>query len=235
MMNDSPLQPHEFDRYAGDYDKALARGISVSGEDKDFFAKGRVAWLARCLRQHDSRPRRILDYGCGTGSATPFLKQAFEIDSFIGVDVSAQSIEIARRLHGSETARFTVLEEFSPEARLDLVFCNGVFHHIPPDARGTAVELIARSLRPDGLLAFWENNPWNPGTRYVMSRIPFDRDAIKLTPSEARRMLRAGGFEILRTDFQFVFPRMLGWFRRFETVLSPVPIGAQYQVLCRKP
>jgi len=32
-----------FDEFAGDYDSALARGISVSGEDKMYFARGRVA------------------------------------------------------------------------------------------------------------------------------------------------------------------------------------------------
>lgn len=48
------------------------------------------------------------------------------------------------------------------------------------------VDLVRRSLRPGGVFAFWEINPWNPGTRHVMSRIPFDRDAIMLTPPEAR-------------------------------------------------
>jgi hypothetical protein len=32
----------EFDVYAGDYDAALNKGISVSGEDKEFFARGRL-------------------------------------------------------------------------------------------------------------------------------------------------------------------------------------------------
>ena len=82
-------------------------------------------------------------------------------------------------------------------------------------------------------MAFWENNPWNPGTRYVMSRIPFDRDAITLTPPEARRMLQAGGFDILRTDFLFIFPRVFSWFRGVEPFLVQLPLGAQYQVLCR--
>src|SRR5271169_5975059 len=67
VMNGSSFQPPEFDRYAGEYDSALARGISVSGENKDFFAKGRVEWLARCLAQIDDHPRQVLDYGCGTG------------------------------------------------------------------------------------------------------------------------------------------------------------------------
>ena len=36
------MSPH-FDKYADDYDAALAEGLSVSGEDKDYFARGRVA------------------------------------------------------------------------------------------------------------------------------------------------------------------------------------------------
>jgi hypothetical protein len=68
-----------------------------------------------------------------------------------------------------------------------------------------------------------------------MHRIPFDRGAIPLTPPEVRRLLQAGGFEILRTDFLFLFPRTLKWLRGLETLLARWPLGAQYQVLCRKP
>jgi SAM-dependent methyltransferase len=234
MMSGSSSQPPEFDRYAGEYDAALTRGISVSGENKDYFAKGRVDWATRCLVQLGCRPRQVLDYGCGTGSATPFLTASFDITTLVGVDLSAQSIEIARRIHGAEKAKFLCLAEYMPQGQMDLAFCNGVFHHIPPEGRSQAVDTILRSLRPGGFFSFWENNPWNPGTRYVMSRIPFDRDAITLSVFEARKMLRAGGFEILKTDFLFVFPRLMTWFRRFEALLSPFPFGAQYQILCRK-
>ena len=110
-----------------------------------------------------------------------------------------------------------------------------MFHHILPHERTAAVDYIYRALRPGGLFAFWENNPWNPGTRYVMSRIPFDRDAITLTPPEARHLLRASGFEILRTDFLFIFPRMLNWLRCIEPFLARLPLGTQYQILCRRP
>lgn len=70
--------------------------------------------------------------------------------------------------------------------------------------------------------------------RYVISRIPFDRDAITLTPPEARRLLGDGGFQVLRTDFLFIFPRWLGWLRRLEPGLTGWPLGAQYLVLGRK-
>ena len=109
----------------------------------------------------------------------------------------------------------------------NLAFCNGVFHHIPPAQRPGALDYIRRSLKPGGLFALWENNPWNPGTRYVMSRIPFDSDAILVWPRQARALLRTAGFDILRTDFLFVFPRALRSLRGFEASLSRLPLGAQ--------
>jgi hypothetical protein len=35
-----------------------------------------------------------------------------------------------------------------------------------------------------GLFVLWDNNLWNPSTRYVKSRIPFVRAAITLTPQK---------------------------------------------------
>jgi hypothetical protein len=50
----------------------------------------------------------------------------------------------------------------------------------------------------------------------------------------SRALLRNGGFEILRTDFQFIFPRALRAFRKIEDFVYRLPLGTQYQVLCRK-
>jgi SAM-dependent methyltransferase len=157
-----------------------------------------------------------------------------KVESVLGLDASERSLAVAKRVHRSERTQFLSVGHYEPKEQIDLAFCNGVFHHIPLNERVTAVNFVHRSLRPRGLFAFWENNPWNPGTRYVMSRISFDRDAIMLTPPEARRLLRAGGFEILRTDFLFIFPRMLRRFRGLEPLVSRLPLGAQYQVLGRK-
>jgi SAM-dependent methyltransferase len=224
-----------FDEYAEDYESMLDQGLSVSGEDMHYFARRRITWLAECLRQHQIHPRSVLDYGCGTGAATPFFFEQLGVDTVLGTDVSSSSLEVARQTHGLARTQFLSLDTYEPSEQIDLVFCNGVFHHIPPQERAAAVEYIFKTLRPGGLLAFWENNPWNPGTRYVMSRLPCDRDAITLTPPEARRLLHSGGFKVLRTHFLFIFPRFLSWFRRLEPLAARLPLGAQYQVLCRKP
>jgi SAM-dependent methyltransferase len=119
------------------------------------------------------------------------------------------------------------------EGEIDLAYCNGVFHHVAPGQRLEALALIHAALRAGGLFSFWENNPWSPAARYVMSRCAFDRDAILLSPPKARALLRRGGFQILRTDFRFIFPRALRALRPVEGAVYRLPLGAQYQVLCR--
>jgi SAM-dependent methyltransferase len=176
-----------------------------------------------------------MDYGCGDGSTSQGLLAMTKAGSLVGVDTSDKSLEIANRNFGGERASFCPISQYEPRAELDLVYCSGVFHHIPLAERASAVGYIWRSLRPGGIFSLWENNPWNPGTRYVMSRIPFDRDAITLTPPEAASLLQTGGFEILRRDSLFYFPKQLKWLRWIEPHLRRLPLGGQYHVLCRKP
>jgi hypothetical protein len=66
-----------------------------------------------------------------------------------------------------------------------------------------------------------------------MSRVSFDENAITITPPEARRLLRAAGFEIVETDFLFIFPRVLRFLRPLERLVTRLPLGGQYLVLCR--
>ena len=229
-MTDRP----SFDAHADDFDDTLARALAATGEDKDYFARGRIAWLRRCLHGLGVRPRAVMDYGCGTGSATPYLFDVLGAASVVGVDVSARCLELAATRWGSSGAVFS-LQGAGPDARCDLVFCNGVFHHIPPDARADAVTYVYDALDDGGWFALWENNPWNPGARYVMAHCAFDREAVTLTAPQARRLVRARGFEVVRTDFLFVFPRALHSLRWLEPFVARWPLGGQYQVLCRKP
>jgi SAM-dependent methyltransferase len=223
-----------FDQYAAAYEQALSNAIAPSGESREYFAEGRVAWLKRCLEERKERTGSLLDFGCGDGATTPLLFQVVNAEFAVGVDVSAKSLEIARKLRGSGRIHYESIGEFQPSGQMDLAYCNGVFHHILPAQRAAALAIVHSALRAGGLFSFWENNPWSLATRYVMSRCAFDRDAITLTPPGARAMLRNSGFEILRTDFRFIFPRALRAFRKLEDFVHQVPLGTQYQVLCRK-
>jgi SAM-dependent methyltransferase len=226
----------EFDAYAADYAAQLEAGLSLTGEDMSYYARARAHWLARQLARLETRPRNVLDFGCGTGSATPYLIEEIGVERVTGVDVSAASVRIARQRFGGERASFAQIgaDTIAP-ASFDLAFCNGVFHHIPPTQREASAKYVFGSLRAGGLFAFWENNPWNPGTRLVMRRVAFDRDAITLTAPESRALLRRVGFQVLRTDFLFIFPAALRSLRWIEPMATALPLGGQYLVLCRRP
>lgn len=223
-----------FDAFAERYDEALQKGLDVSGESKEYFAEGRARWTRRRLDEVRHVAGRVLDFGCGTGSATPYLLDALGAREVVGTDTSLASLDVARRAWAARRARFVAPAELAASGPFDSAYCNGVFHHIPPAERAGAVLAVRDALAPGGVFAFWENNPWNPGTRWVMSRIEFDRDAITLSPPEARRLLRAGGFDVLRTDSLFWFPHLLAPLRALEPLLSGIPLGGQYLVLCRR-
>lgn len=225
----------DFDCYADSYDRALAEGLAISGEGREYFAEGRVKWLAACLTRVGSTPSLVIDYGCGTGSTSPLLLEFLHAEKVVGLDPSERSLAVARRGYSSERIQFFPVHEYEPVGSADLVYCNGVFHHIPPQERGTALQFLQRTLRPGGVFSLWENNPWNPGTQYLMARLPFDRDAIKLSAVESRRLVHSEGFSVVRTDFVFFFPRFLKILRPIEKFISGLPLGAQYQILCRRP
>jgi SAM-dependent methyltransferase len=233
-MTIQSIAPPEFDQYSADYDRMLAKGLAIAGEHKEHFARGRINWLQKCLERLDVRPRIVMDFGCGTGSSVPLLEHRFAADAVIGVDPSRCSIERAEHNYGAPNRRFQQMGEYTPQANIDLVYCNGVFHHIPVAKRAKAAAYVWRALKPGGYWAFWENNPWNPGTRFIMSRVPFDRDAVPLCAAEARHLLQVEGFHIVRTDYLFIFPKFLKTLRWIEPALAKYPFGGQYLVLGRK-
>src|ERR1041385_7822408 len=149
----------EFDRFADTYDADLNQALSVSGETKDYFARARVQWLAKCLRESGTIPRVAMDYGCGIGDTTTLLRENFKLECIVGLDVSLRSVELARQKHGSSQCAFQTFEQYVPGGNVDLVYCNGVFHHIPVAERSVALRFIYGSLCPGGVFALWENNP----------------------------------------------------------------------------
>lgn len=233
-MTHESIGSREFDQYAQDYDQVLTKGLAVSGEGRDYFAQGRIDWLKARMEDAQFFPRRIIDYGCGSGGTATLLLRRFDAESVVGIDSSKRLIELAEREYGSPFTTFRQIEHYHPHEKADLVYCNGVFHHVPMAEREMVMQYVWTSLEPGGYFALWENNPWNPGTLYVMSRIPFDRDAVTLAAPEACRLLRINGFQIVRTDYLFIFPRCLRALRWMEPRLSKLPFGAQYLVLARK-
>jgi predicted TPR repeat methyltransferase len=221
-----------FDRYAKRYEDVLQKSLNATGENQEYFARRRVEITRDFLREDRALISKVVDFGCGLGTSASHLMQHLKPESIVGLDVSRETLKEAVARNASESVSFAHVDDFTGSA--DLVFCNGVFHHIAPLERRRALEIIGKILGSGGHFAFWENNPMNLGTRYVMSRCEFDRDAVVISPGQARTLLEASGFEIVRSSSAFFFPRSLSWLRGLEKPLAPTLLGGQYLLLARR-
>lgn len=219
---------------AAHYDAMLERGLRLTGESKEYFARGRVTFLQRHVPVNG--PLRVLDFGCGLGGTTRLLRSVLRGSVVFGCDTSEKAVRLAAERNSSEGVSFGSIADVDRWAPFDLVYTNGVFHHIEPgEKRLRAATAIREWLNPGGLFALFENNPFNPGTRLVMKRIPFDRDARLITPRAAAALLTKAGFVQASTaHYLFVFPAFLHVFRSLERYLVRAPLGGQYCLLGRR-
>jgi 2-polyprenyl-3-methyl-5-hydroxy-6-metoxy-1,4-benzoquinol methylase len=103
--------------------------------------------------------KRLLDFGCGSGSSTVALASFFPSAEIIAVDVVEGNIPVAReraRHYGVSNARFLVSSsptELPPDfGPFDFILLSAVYEHLLPEERRALIPQLWRSLRPGGVL-----------------------------------------------------------------------------------
>ncbi|MGG6293372.1 class I SAM-dependent methyltransferase [Leptolyngbya sp. AN02str] len=121
-------------------------------------------WIRQALIERiRCHPQRILDLGCGTGSTTLLLKQAFPNAEVIGLDLSPYMLTAAQDkaqtakvdvqfIHGN--AEHTGLGDRS----FDLVTASLLFHETPPSVSQAILREAARLLRAGGEVLILDGN-----------------------------------------------------------------------------
>ena len=76
--------------------------------------------------------KTVLEFGCGHGYIAKSLLENFDIDEYVGMDISSGQINNAKKL-GLEKAKFyhSAILDFTTEQKFDLVFGTGVLMHVP--------------------------------------------------------------------------------------------------------
>jgi SAM-dependent methyltransferase len=126
------------------------------------------------LACEDLNGAEVLDAGCGTGHRLVGLALQFPDTTFVGIDFSARSLEIAAELVGKHGCRNVRLRRRSIGGEplgqhFDLVTSTGVLHHLPDPAAGVA--WLARHLRPDGMLYAWLYHSYGEFDRMLDRRL----------------------------------------------------------------
>ena len=113
-------------------------------------------------------PFTLLDLGCGPGrDLKTFSAMGHRA---IGVDGSAQFVEMARAYSGCEVWQQDFVHLDLPKAMFDGIFANAVLFHVPSRALPKVLDDLVAALKPGGVL--FSSNPrgdneegWN-GARY---------------------------------------------------------------------
>lgn len=110
------------------------------------------AAIERCLAFIGPSSQSLLDIGCGIGQSSFTFRRERPWLNVLGIDISSRRIECARRLFGEEKLRFEVSDMSSrPAASLfHVVTMLDVYEHVPPSARQSFHDTLARCLSDEG-------------------------------------------------------------------------------------
>lgn len=171
-------------RYSDDSERAGRLGRFYDG-----IANGFEAYWARV--RGAAKGRRVLEYGCGTGSNALYI--APHASEVVGIDISQVAVDNAYRVsreRGLRNVEFRVenAEELQlPDGAVDVVIGTGIIHHLNVDR---AVREVRRVLSDRGVAFFAEPMGHNPVLNWYRNRTPHLRseDEHPLTVSDLRQM-----------------------------------------------
>ncbi len=159
-------------------------------------------------KQSEDRQRvHILEIGCGLGEMAHQLVLLTGAQ-VTGVDLSPGFIGQAKNSYQHNGLEFIVSDlsrelPASDAARYDYIVGNGILHHLYHNL-DSFLPALARWLKPDGCLIFWEPNLVNPYVWLIFS-VPVFRRMANLEPDEMaftsdfiRRKLMTAGFSNIR-------------------------------------
>jgi hypothetical protein len=193
-------------------------------------ARARIRWLRRCLDVLGERPATMVALGWDHGSTSSELFANLRIESLVTIDV-ARERSLSRELRSADgSATYVHVTDYRATESADLAFTHGVFDHISATDQSAAAVLVYRSLKPGGLFAVWQRNPWSPVA--MLDPRTSRAESNPLAPPATRRLLRGVGFDIVHTTSSFFSLEALTW---IHPLVAQIPVGREYMVLARKP
>jgi len=147
----------------------------------------------------DLQGKRILDVGCGDGGNSVLLAK-LGAAMVVGIDISPQSIEVARhRAHingvGDRVEFICAPLETAPSSlgTFDVIWGDAILHHLIADLDAVLAKLL-ECAKPGALVVFSEPVNFSPTLRQIRFLIPVHTDA---TPDE--RPLEPAEIALLRS------------------------------------
>ncbi|HXF28508.1 MAG TPA: bifunctional 2-polyprenyl-6-hydroxyphenol methylase/3-demethylubiquinol 3-O-methyltransferase UbiG [Chlamydiales bacterium] len=113
----------------------------------------RNPWIANEIKKRVGKGALVLDIGCGAGLLTNYL--ALNGCDVSGIDISANSLEIARQYDATKKVRYVVANAYElpfHDESFDVVCAMDVLEHVEKPEQ--LIHEAARVLKPGGLFFF---------------------------------------------------------------------------------
>lgn len=224
----------EFDSYIDNYRKNCDRVLMFSGESSNSIALYKAHKLQEWFSDLQNAHIKLLDFGCGDGVMTAYVGNVFVNAEIIGIDVSVESIEAAKKNHTTNISFHSyegAMLDFNDDS-FDIIFSSVAIHHIPSNEHQIYIKELVRILKPGGAFVLLELNPMNPISAFCFKINPIDKNAKMMPYWYSKKLLESyGAVDIIFYGF---FPNFLKGLRKFEQHLSKIPIGALYATILTK-
>jgi len=225
----------EFDKYSASYGDEVTKALGFSRVPHGYYTEVKVNWILSFLSGALAATRRpqVLDVGCGDGGTDRLLIP--HVDGLRGVDVSSAMIAQARsRNPEAEYAWYDGKRLPFDDQTFHLTFAICVMHHVPVQDWAIFVSELARVTKPGGYVVIFEHNRWNPATRLVVKRCPFDKEAVLVAASKLKLLMTANTLVCERARYILLTPFAVAPMQWLERMCRSVPFGAQYFVAAKK-
>jgi len=216
-----------FDEVADTYADQLQTALGVFGGESEYFARYKVELLSRTLK--DLSVTTVLDYGSGIGSSIPYLKVFFPSARISASDLSSESLNRLKTEH----PEVSIIQPSDLHGyRFDLVFLSSVVHHMPVDSRIAEVGKVLALVQPGGYICVFEHNPFNPFTRWIVSKCEFDEGVVLVSKRQLGNLFtrQQESFDF-RAGYCMFFPPALKRFTFLERFIRWLPLGGQHFLL----
>jgi len=129
------------------------------------------------------KDKKVLDFGCGSGYGTHMLSENAE--SIVGVDISSEAVDYAKKEYNSSNLSFMTISELENE-KFDVITSFQVIEHVPNDHEYTAK--LSKLLNPGGILIISTPDKKNRLFKYIQQ--PWNIFHLKeYTPESLKKLL----------------------------------------------
>lgn len=203
--------------------------FDIIAENYDWYKKKNWYYyenLKKALLRHIPNPKKrsILEIGCGTGDIIASLNPKYGV----GVDISKNMIEIAKKKHNEKNLNFKIdnAENLITKEKFDIIFMVDVVEHL--EDLDKVIKSLKKCMHKDSILLITTANPlWSPvldlaeKLKMKMEEGPHNW----ISKKHVKKVLNSNNLKVMNSKNFLIFPVYIPLFSNImNNFFSKIPL-----------